>query len=61
MTILTREERKNSAQIHLQNIQANTKHRLDTARALKNEELVELLEEEDNILHLGRSNSKFGM
>jgi hypothetical protein len=61
MTQLTKEERKNSAQKHLQNIQANIKNRLDAAYAVEDEKLVKILEDEGNILDLGRSNSKFGM
>jgi hypothetical protein len=61
MTILTREERENSAQIHLHNIQANIEHRLNAAHAVEDEKLVKALEEEGDTLHLGRISSKFGM
>lgn len=61
MIQLTKAERENSTQKHLQNIQANIKHRLDAALAMEDEKLVKILEEEGNILCLGRSNSKFGM
>jgi hypothetical protein len=61
MIKVTKEERENSARKHLQNIQINIKHRLNAARTMGDEKLVKILEEEDNILHLGRSNSKFGM
>ncbi len=61
MAILYREERKHLAQTHLQNIQANIKYRLDAARAKGDEKLVEMLENEDNIIHVGYSTSKFGM
>jgi hypothetical protein len=61
MILITKQEREKSAQKHLQNIQASIKRRLNTARAVKDEKLVKVLEEEGDILHLGRSSSKFGM
>jgi hypothetical protein len=61
MVIPYREERKHLAETHLQNIQANIKHRLDAARAKGDAKLVEMLESEGNIIHMGYSTSKFGM
>jgi hypothetical protein len=61
MATLYREERKHLAQTHLQNIQANIKYRLDAARAKGDAKLVEMLEREGSIIHMGYSTSKFGM
>jgi predicted component of type VI protein secretion system len=61
MMKLTDKEHEHSAQIHLQNIQDNIRRRLNTARVKDDRKLVEILEIEDDILNLGRSNSKFGM
>jgi predicted component of type VI protein secretion system len=61
MMKLTDKEHERSAQIHLQNIQDNIRRRLNTARVKDDKKLVEILEIEDDILNLGRSNSKFGM
>jgi hypothetical protein len=61
MLRLTNIEHDNSAQIHLQNIQDNIRRRLEVARVKEDKKLIEILEVEDYILNLGRSNSKFGM
>jgi hypothetical protein len=58
MILITKQEREKSAQKHLQNIQANINRRLN---AVEDEKLVKVLEEEGDILHLGRSSSEFGM
>jgi hypothetical protein len=61
MAILYREEGKHLAETHLKNIQANIKYRLDAALAKGDVKLVEMLESEGNIIHMGYSISKFGM